>query len=33
VRDRDHRLRAPGEGGKLQCDESSKEEFSEVHDF
>ena len=30
---RNHRLGATGEGGKLQCDEGSQEEFTEVHDY
>ena len=33
MRDRNHCLGATGEGGKLQCDEGSKEEFTEVHDY
>ena len=33
VRDRNYCLGATGEGGKLQCDEGSKEEFTEVHDY
>jgi hypothetical protein len=33
VRNRNHRLGATGEGGKLQCDEGSEEEFTEVHDY
>ena len=32
MRDRNHCLGATGEGGKLQCDEGSEEEFTEVHD-
>jgi hypothetical protein len=31
VRDGDLSLDAAGESGKLQCDEGSEEEFTEVH--
>ena len=33
MRDRNYCLGATSEGGKLQCDEGSEEEFTEVHDY